>query len=228
MAVGGKVIKGGENAVAIEPAQERVERAPMRPARQAVLTSDVVEAKLNSADIIAQANRQKEEILAEAGRQREALFEEAKEQGRQEGLAQVTEQIARAKIQAGEILQQNEPSVIGLACKLAEKIIGREVDKDAQALVELCATAVENVRSARAVVLRLNPAFAAVLRERKKDLVDLIGRSVDLAIKEDPDILESGCMIQTEFGTIDARVTTQLQILQRVLLEEGSDKDGPP
>jgi type III secretion protein L len=224
---GGKVIKGGESAALIEPVQERQDRAPQRPARQAVWSSDVVEAKLSAGDIVAEANRKAEEIRADAERERAELLETTREQGHQEGLAQVTEQLARAKIQAGEMLKQNEHAVIALACKLAEKIIGREVEKDPQALVELCATAIDNVRGAKAMVLRVNPRNAALLRAAKKDLMDLIGRSVDLAIKEDADIDDEGCVIQTEFGTIDAKLHTQLAILQRVLLEEPGS-DGPP
>ena len=87
-------------------------------------------------------------------------------------------------------------------------------------------TAVENVRNAKALVLRVSPKAAAVLRQHKKDLMDLIGRAMDVAIKEDPEVEDIGCIIQTEFGTIDAQLMTQLQMLKQVLTEQ-EKQDGP-
>jgi type III secretion protein L len=220
MAVG-KVIKSDGSFP--EPVMERPVQRPQRPG-PGVVSGQEWDAQKAAAEIQVEAKRKADEIIADAQAKREAIFEDAKKQGREQGKAEMTEQIARAKIQAGELLAQHEQDVIELACKLAEKIIGREVDRDRQALIELCATAVENVRNAKSLVLRVNPQNAATLRDRKKDLMDLIGRSVDLAIKEDPDIGDLGCVIQTEFGTVDAQLTTQLQILRQVLLEAG-EKD---
>jgi type III secretion protein L len=222
MAVG-KVIKS--DGMPPEPLVERPSLRPQRPG-PGVVSGEEWDARKEAAGIQADAKRKYEGIVADAEAKRTEIFEKAERDGREQGLAQMTEQIARAKIQAGEILAQHEQDVIELACKLAEKIIGREVDRDPAALVELCATAVENVRNAKSLVLRMNPQTAAVLRERKKDLMDLIGRSVDLAIKEDPDISDRGCVIQTEFGTVDAQLSTQLTILRQVLLE-ADKRDGP-
>jgi type III secretion protein L len=66
-----------------------------------------------------------------------------------------------------------------------------------------------------------------VLRERTPQLMQLIGRSVDLAIKDDPDVEAGGCVIQTEFGTVDAQLTTQLQMLRNVLLPDDAKREGP-
>jgi len=218
----GKVIKQGDMSQDVQSA----DRQPIRGARPAVVRSEDYEAGKNAADVIADAKRQYDQILAEAEVQKQKIFDDAQERGRQQGLAMVTEQLARAKIQAGELLAQHEQDVIQLACKIAEKIIGRDLERDPQTLVELCATAVENVRNAKSLVLRVNPEMASRLRERKKDLMDLIGRSVDVAIKEDADVATGGCIVQTEFGTIDAQLFTQLEMIQRVLLDDGK-KDGP-
>lgn len=227
MPLGPKVIKGDSAALA-ESLQDRQERpASVRIGRPGVMSSEVYDAKQTRAGILSDAQAEAEHIRQDAERQKQEVLDAAREEGRQEGLAMVSEELARAKIRAGEMLRQNEPAVIELACKLAEKIIGRELERDPAALVELCATAIENVRSAKALVLKVNPQTAARLRTVKKDLMDLIGRSVDLAIKEDPDIGDMGCIIQTEFGTVDARIGTQLKILETVLLDPGN-KDSEP
>jgi flagellar biosynthesis/type III secretory pathway protein FliH len=50
--------------------------------------------------------------------------------------------------------------------------------------------------------------------------MEKIGRLKDIAIREDAEIRRGGCVIQTESGTVDAQLETQLQLLERALLGE--------
>ncbi|QSQ18679.1 flagellar assembly protein FliH [Pyxidicoccus parkwayensis] len=223
----GKVIKGDGSS---EPALAS-ERPALRPPSMrggGVINAEVFEAKQGAQAIIEEAHREKERILAEAQREREELLAKTRDQGRQEGLAQATEIVLRAKMQAGEILGSYEKDVIALSLRMAEKIIGRSLEKDPDLMVELCASAIDNLRSARSMVLRVHPKTAAVLRAKKPVLMELIGRAVDLAIKEDPEVAPVGCIVQTEFGTVDAQLPTQLEMLQNVLLPDPNGrKEGP-
>lgn len=221
----GKVIKGDMSAeVAATPDRP----AAPRPTRAGVMNAEIFEARQSAQGIIEEANKEKERILAEAQREREDVLAKAREQGRQEGLAQASEVLLRAKMHAGEMLASNERDVIALACKIAEKIIGRDVERQPELMVEMCATAIEQIRSARSMVLRVHPKTAQVLRARKPELMELIGRAVDLAIREDPDVAPVGCIVQTEFGTVDAQLPTQFEMLQNVLLPDpNAKKEGP-
>ena len=220
----GKVIKGDSGA---EPLPGG-DRPVLRPPRPGVMNAEVFDARQTAQGIIEEAHREKERILAEAQRERDEMLAKARDQGRQEGLAQATETLLRAKMQAGEILAQQERDVVALACKIAEKIIARDIERDPTLLVDICAKAVEELRNARAVVLRVNPKSAAVLRARKAELMELIGRAVDVAIREDADVAPVGCIVQTEFGTVDAQLPTQFEMLQNVLFPEQGKKEGPP
>ncbi|WP_224250258.1 FliH/SctL family protein [Hyalangium gracile] len=222
----GKVIKGDGSGEAAA-ANERPSLV-QRPARAGVMNAEVFEARQSAQTIIEDANREKERILAEAQREREEVLAKAREQGRQEGLAQSTEVLLRAKMQAGEMLANNERDIIALAMKIAEKVIGRDVERQPELMIDMCATAIEQIRNARAMVLRVHPKTAQVLRARKPELMELIGRAVDLAIREDPEVSSVGCIVQTEFGTVDAQLPTQFEMLQNVLLPDpNKKKEGP-
>lgn len=222
----GKVIKGDGSGEAVV-SNDRPSLAP-RPARAGVMNAEIFDARQSAQGIIEEANREKERILAEAQREREEVLAKAREQGRQEGLAQSSEVLLRAKMQAGEMLANNEKDIIHLACKIAEKIIGRDIERQPELLIDMCATAIEQIRSARSMVLRVHPKTAQVLRARKPELMELIGRAVDLAIREDPEVSSVGCIVQTEFGTVDAQLPTQFEMLQNVLLPDpNKKKEGP-
>lgn len=218
-----KVIKREGTA---EPAASP-ERPVLRSPRSGVMNAEVFEAHQSAQNILEEAQREKERILAEAQREREEVLAKAREQGRQEGLAQATEVLLRAKMQAGEMLASNEKDIISLACKIAEKIIGRDIERQPELVLDMCATAIEQIRSARSMVLRVHPKTAQVLRARKPELMELIGRAVDVAIREDQDVAPVGCIVQTEFGTVDAQLPTQFEMLQNVLLPDTSKKEGP-
>src|SRR5512143_3277199 len=109
----GKVIKGDSAA---EPLPGG-ERPVLRPPRPGVMNAEVFEARQTAQGILEEAQREKERILAEAQKEREEVLAKAREQGKQEGLAQATEFILRAKMQAGEILARQEQDVVALACK---------------------------------------------------------------------------------------------------------------
>ena len=222
MAISKVIKRDGMAEPAVSP-----ERPVLRAPRSGVMNAEVFEAHQSAQSILEEAQKEKERILAEAQREREEVLAKAREQGRQEGLAQASEVLLRAKMQAGEMLAAHEQDIIALACKIAEKIIGRDIERQPELVLDMCATAIEQIRSARSMILRVHPKTAQVLRSRKPELMELIGRAVDLAIREDQEVAPVGCIVQTEFGTVDAQLPTQFEMLQNVLLPDTSKKEGP-
>jgi type III secretion protein L len=120
-----------------------------------------------------------------------------------------------------------EPQIIDLALKISAKIIGRDLQRDPMVVAEIAATAIETARASKAMVLRVNPKDGATLRAQKPKLMELIGRTVEVSIRDDADIEAGGCLIQTEFGTIDGQIKTQYDMLKNVLLPDTAKKEGP-
>ncbi|MBI3186082.1 MAG: type III secretion system stator protein SctL [Myxococcales bacterium] len=215
----GKVIKGD---VSSDPGGER---PALRPPTKGVLGSEQFEAMTDAKRIIEEANRKAQEIKDDAERQREEVFKKARDEAKAEVQAQVTTELARAKMQAGQVIAGAERQALELALKIAEKIIGRDLQRQPELVVDIVATAVENVRTAKAMVLRVNPRDGQLLREKRPALMELIGRTVDVSVKDDPDIKPGGCIIQTEFGTIDAELKTQIEMLRSVLVPDTGKKE---
>lgn len=220
----GKVIRSGD--APSEASAERPASAVSRPGR-GVVDAATFDAHQNANGIVQAAERKAQEIIESAQRERARIHAEAKEAGRQEALAQASELLVRAKMQAGEILNGAQTDILELAAKVAEKIIGRDLEREPQVVIDLCVNAIENARNVKQVVLRVNPRDAAILRENYKPLMAAVGRSLDLAIKDDNEVVSGGCIVQTEFGTIDAQLSTQFAMLRNLLLGDGSKKEGP-
>jgi type III secretion protein L len=221
----GKVIKSDAPP---EPAQDRDPRPPPRAARAGVVNAEVYEAHQEAANIVAAARQRAEEITEVARAERAKALVEAREQGRQEGLAQVTETLLKARAHRDQLIAGAEREAVALACKIAEKIIGKDLERSPEVVINICATVIDNVRNVAALTVRVNPRDAAILRDHKKQLMELIGRVKDIAIREDSDVPPAGCIIETDSGTIDAQLSTQLEMIQRVLLADNGGRDEGP
>jgi len=226
--IGGKVLRGGAASSAnIQPVVKR-EPEPAQPAaRRGVVSGEDFEAKQTANKIIEEAKRQAEQIIADANVQKDEIFKKAAEEGRASVAPEASEILLRAKMQAGELLKGMEPQIIDLALKIAAKIIGRDLERDPMVVAEIAATAIEVARASKAMILRVNPKDGATLRAAKPKLMELIGRTVEVSIRDDADIEPGGCVIQTEFGTIDGQIKTQYQMLANVLQPDTAKKEGP-
>ncbi|MCL2012570.1 MAG: FliH/SctL family protein [Cystobacterineae bacterium] len=213
----GKIIPGGlsSDPSPLKPAAAM--RSP--PIRGIVVRPEEVDARSKAKGIIEEAEQKARELLEDAERQRALVFQETREEALEEAAAQAATELAKAKMQAGSMLAEAKKELIELACQIAEKMIGRDLEREPQLLLEICANAIENLRTAKAMLLRVHPRDAKLLRERRPELIELIGRSVDIAIRDDLEVQPGGCIVQTEFGTIDAQLETQFRAL-RILFEE--------
>jgi type III secretion protein L len=128
-------------------------------------------------------------------------------------------------MQAGQVLAESEKDVLDLALKVAAKIVGRDLERDPELVIEIVASCTEAARSAKAMVLKVHPEDGKLLREKRPRLMELIGRAVDIAIRDDAEVERGGCVIQTEYGTIDGQIRTQFEMLRNVLMPAEGKKE---
>ena len=214
----GKIIKSGDGGSVAEPLINTGSRVPAAPARRPVMQAEEVEARGAASDIVSQAEQRAAAIIARAKDERVQALREGHEEGRQQGYAEMTEILARAKIQAGEMVKAAEPEVVKLALKVAERIIGSELQTDETTVLRIVAKAVEQLRQSKELVIRAHPDDVEVLRREKRKLLEHIARLKDIGFREDATIARGGCVIETESGTVDAQLSTQMELLERALL----------
>ena len=219
----GKVIKSGEAGESPSISEKPI--LPPPPRRAGVLNAEEFEAHTTARQIVIDAQKKAEEIKAEALRFKEEVFAKARDEAKAEVQALQTAELARAKLQAGQIMAESEHNALELALKIAAKIIGRDLERDPLVLAEICATATEAARSAKAMVLKVHPDDGKLLREKRPRLMELIGRAVDLSIRDDADVERGGCVISTEYGVIDGQIRTQFEMLRNLLMPADAKKE---
>ena len=205
-----------------ETTQTPTARGAPAQSRSSIIGRETVEAKSEASDILEDARAQAQSLIEAATTEAETLRENAKAEGRQEGIDQGATEVAQIIKRMTEHQQEQEaqvlPQLLKLVRKMAEKVIGSELEQRPEALVGMIKrTLHDKARQRRSLLLRVNPADLEVVRNERHRLMDALVRASDLAIREDDDISPGGVIIETEAGTIDARLETQLDALERAM-----------
>jgi type III secretion protein L len=179
---------------------------------------EVDEARASAASLLRDAESRAADLLAAAASEAEAIRTRARDDGRAEGLCTVEAELIRVHRLRGEQLSSMavRRAAAELAAAMAERILGQALAGEPALWVRLCARAVVSLRQARAAVLRVHPSQAPLLRSR---LAELAGGAVrDLAVREDEAVPPDGCVVESDLGTVDARLETQVALLREALL----------
>ena len=168
-------------------------------------------------EMVAAAEEEARNIVADAEAARARAIADAAEDGRREGQARAAATLAAAARERDRLLRGAEREVVELAVAVARKVLGRELGRGGEAVVDLAAAAVAEARSRRDVMLRVSPADAAAVRAAGGTFAALSRAPV--RIVEDPSIAQGGVIVETEAGRIDARIEAQLEAVARAIEE---------
>lgn len=188
-----------------------------------VVPRDVLSAKERAQQILDDAFEEATVIREEASRVlagTKAAREEAKRQGFAEGVAkgraEVTELLLKLQAMKEEFYKHAEPEVIKLVMEIARKVIGELVKEHAEAVQSVVAKALERSIGDH-ITVRVNPADYKDIVANESSFRTIIDRTKRLHFKEDETILRGGCVVETEVGTIDAELETQLEAIRKAL-----------
>jgi flagellar biosynthesis/type III secretory pathway protein FliH len=170
------------------------------------------------------AEREAERIVAEATSRAQELGAraraEAESAGRRQGEIEGVAILARAHAARARLLTETEDDVARLALGIARKIVEAELALNGEAIARIVSSALQSARLGRAVVVRVHPDELASLEASRPTLSAAAGRSEGLVLRPDPSVGRGGCVVESELGTIDARLDTQLDAIERALLGE--------
>jgi len=190
--------------------------------RAPIIERSTIEARSQADDIREKAQEEAANLLQNARKEAETLRSQAREEGyaegRNEGAKELTEIVAKSSQRLQQIETQLVAQVKDLSLGIARKILGRELATRPEAVVELVKEAlVEKARQRREISLRVNPEDMEIIRENRSALIEVLSRAKEISIREDPDVARYGVVIETDAGTIDAQLETQLDVIEGVL-----------
>jgi flagellar assembly protein FliH len=135
----------------------------------------------------------------------------------QQAIEDATRIIAEANRQAQLTMLATEKQILDIALAIAEKILVSEIDSNSQAVVAIVKKAMDKVRDQTQITVRVNPADFEVVIAAKREMETILQREQSVEFAADQTVSRGGCVIDSGFGTADARLETQLQAVRAII-----------
>ncbi|MFW5801941.1 MAG: flagellar assembly protein FliH [Spirochaeta sp.] len=192
------------------------------------------EADAEAERIVAEAEKRAEGILDEAKKNAEMVeleakqrgLEAGKQEGYQQGEAEAERLIGRlhsiidAAIQRRtDIIEESEGQIIRLVLQIAKKVIKVISENQKNIVVNNVVQSLRKMKKRSDVTIRVNLADIKITTEHTKRITEKIEHVQNIRILEDSTVDPGGCIIETDFGQIDARIATQLQEIEDQILQ---------
>ena len=176
------------------------------------------------------------EDSASAEERAAALQAEAQHLGHQEGLErgmaearvrveQALEAVAAAERAMAEMhdryVVEAEAAAVDLAFQIAEKVIGTTIATTREAVLGVVSGALLRTTDRDHLVLEVNPGDFELVRDSAAELAARLGGISRMEVVSERRVEAGGCVVRTDAGEIDARVSSQLERVRQLLAEAG-------
>jgi len=194
----------------------------------------IQDAEEDARRILEDARRQAEQTTADADAAASAVREDARKEGFDEGRQagydegledahRLAEQLQRVLDKAIEkrtaIIEESETQIIELVLMIARKVVKVISENQKNVVVNNVIQALRKLKSRGEVLVRVNLEDVELASDRIKDFIRMVENVRAVTVVEDSTVDRGGCVIETDFGEIDARISSQLKEIEDRILE---------
>jgi flagellar assembly protein FliH len=209
------------------PAEPAVDVVGVRAEAQAIIDDAARNAEL----LIADAHTRARTLVEDAATRADLVVQDARRQGHDEGYAAGREAADRemndmlvtmrgllemGRAERHKMMEDAEPELVKLALGIAERVLHQQIALDRGVVVEMAKTAIARLIERDTVTVRVHPSDLEMMRRHRDELI-AIGDIRNLRVVEDQRVDRGGVIVDTDAGTIDARVSTQLDEARKIL-----------
>ena len=189
-------------------------------------------ARLNAEQIVERAKLEVERMIKEADLRVAEIEHEAyqkgydagREVGFKKGQAEVRRLIDRLGTIVGQaidvredIIAASEKQMVDMILMIARKVIKDEVVERKEVVLNNIREALRRIKDRDRVDIRVNFMDLELTTAHKDELIKMMESLRKVNIYEDSRIDRGGCIIETDVGSIDARISTQLKELEEAI-----------
>ncbi len=154
------------------------------------------------------------------------VFEEAKQQGVQESLTECERLINRIQSildeairHRTEILAEVEHHITDLVLLIAKKVVKSLSSLQHDVVVKNVVEALKNLKGREHFVIRVNTRDLQNVKQHITSIQKMLESKGKITFAEDSTVDVGGCIIETDFGEVDARIATQMQKIEQSIRE---------
>ncbi len=177
-----------------------------------------------------EADALKAKIEAEVDEIRREAEKEGFEKGREDGFESGKGEVERLVEQLhsmldkiiekrNDIIDETESQLVSLVLMIAKKVIKVISENQKNVVINNVIQALRKLKSRGEVLIRVNLADVELTSEHVKDFMRMVENVRSVTVVEDSTVDKGGCIIESDFGEIDARISSQLSEIEDKILE---------
>ena len=178
---------------------------------------------------IERSNFEAEKIILEAEKKVSEIEHDAymkgheagREEGYKEGQAEVMRLIDRLSTVVStavdirdDLIKSSEKLMTEMILMISKKVIKDEIVERREIVINNIREAIKRVKDRDRIDIKVNFADLDMTTAHKDELIKMMESLKKVNIYEDSRIERGGCIIETDVGTIDARISTQLDAIE--------------
>ena len=117
-----------------------------------------------------------------------------------------------------EILDETEGQIVDLVLLMTRKVVKVMSESQKSVIMANVVQALKKVKGRGDVTLRVNMSDAKLTTEHIRDFISQVENIKNISVVEDSSVDKGGCIVETDFGAIDARISSQLGELETKIL----------
>ncbi|MCQ2612090.1 MAG: flagellar assembly protein FliH [Treponemataceae bacterium] len=218
-----QIIKSAEQAAFDEIKRKSDEAAVIKQQAENEAQEIIKAAEARSLEIIQDGERKREQTMGDAYKDG---FDKGSEDGYNEGKHEVERLIDRLHLilektldKRQQILDETEQQIVELVLLISRKVVKVISENQRQVVMQNVLQALRRVKGRGDVTIRVNMGDVQLTSEHTKEFMQSVESIKSITIAEDSTVEKGGCIIETDFGAIDARISSQLNELEQKILE---------
>jgi flagellar assembly protein FliH len=209
------------------PPEPAVDVEALRAQAQALID----EATANAEALLTDAHERARTMIADSAARADAIAESARAAAQSEGftagqqaadremsemLATMRNLVDMARVERHNVIAAAEPEIVKLAMGIAERVLHQQIALDRGVVVEMAKAAIARLVDRESITVRVNPSDLERMREHREEML-AVGDVKNVRIIEDQRVDRGGVVVETDAGSIDAKISTQIAEAKRVL-----------
>jgi flagellar assembly protein FliH len=181
-----------------------------------------------------EAENEAERVVNEAESKSRKIEEEARDrgfaQGREDGYAKGEQEVERLVDRMhvilnktidrrNEIIEESEAQLVQLVLQIAKKVVKVISENQKNIVINNVVQSLRKLRAKADVVIRVNVQDLKLTTDHVKRFMEIAEKAEHITVMEDSTVDRGGCIIETDFGQIDARISSQLREIEEKILE---------
>ncbi len=179
----------------------------------------IEDAKIQAKAIVEEANREAETIRANA---RGEAYQEGLAKGLEKGKADIVYISDQLHMMLNKVIERRndmidelEGQLVRIIMMMVQKIVKTISEKQRTVVIQNIIHSLRKLKRQVDVLIRVNISDKKISEVNKEKILKIAPQIERVTIVEDTTVDPGGCIVETDYGKIDARITTQLEELER-------------